>query len=103
MGGSVMTERGPEDFICPQCKSRYKLVRAEPGPRTTSRPVHCKVCRHPFAPREGENVLKYFLIAAWQLQNVWPWVVGIIAQHVRRRGSAFSAHANGERLRTRQN
>ena len=58
-----MIERGPEDFICPQCKSRYKLVRAESGPQTTSRPVHCKVCRHPFAPRDGEDVLKYFLIA----------------------------------------
>ena len=58
-----MTERGPEEFICPQCKSRYKLVRAEPGPRTITRAVHCNVFRHPLAPRDGEYVLKYFLIS----------------------------------------
>jgi len=57
-----MTERGPEDFICPQCKSRYKLVRVKPGPRTTNRAVLCKVCGHSLAPRDGEDVLKYFLI-----------------------------------------
>ena len=61
MGGNVMTERSPENFICPRCKSRYKLVRVTPGRRTTDR--ECKVCRHPFAPRDGEDVLKYFLIA----------------------------------------
>jgi hypothetical protein len=43
---SSMNGRGPEDFTCPQCKSRYKLVRVKPRPRTTNRPVHCKVCRH---------------------------------------------------------
>ena len=58
-----MTERGPEEFICPQCKSRYKLVRAEPGPRTTDRAIHCKVCGHPLASRDGEYVLKDFLIS----------------------------------------
>jgi hypothetical protein len=58
-----MNERGPEDFTCPQCKSRYKLVHVKPGPRTTNRPVHCTVCRLPMAPRDGEDVLKYFLIS----------------------------------------
>jgi predicted Zn finger-like uncharacterized protein len=43
-----MNERGPEDFTCPQCKSRYKLVRVKPGPRTTNRPVHCVVCGTPW-------------------------------------------------------
>jgi hypothetical protein len=59
---SVMTE-GPEDFACPQCGAHYKLVRVKPGPRTTNRPVHCKVCGHSLAPRDGEDVLKYFLVS----------------------------------------
>jgi hypothetical protein len=58
-----MNERGPEDFTCPQCKSRYRLVRVKPGPRTTNRPVHCIVYGHPLAPRDGEDVLKYLLIS----------------------------------------
>jgi predicted Zn finger-like uncharacterized protein len=58
----MMTESDPENFTCPQCKSHYKLVRVKPGPRTTNRAVLCKVCGHSLAPREGEDVLKYFLI-----------------------------------------
>jgi hypothetical protein len=58
-----MTEHGPEDFICPQCKSHYKLVRVKPGTRTTDRAIYCKVCGHPLAPRDGEDVLKYFLVS----------------------------------------
>ena len=57
-----MTERGLEDFTCPQCKSRYKLVRVKPGPRTTNRAVYCIVCGNPLAARDGEDVLKYLLI-----------------------------------------
>ena len=57
-----MTERGLEDFTCPQCQSRYKLVRVKPGPQTTDRAVHCIACGNPLAARDGEDVLKYFLI-----------------------------------------
>jgi predicted Zn finger-like uncharacterized protein len=57
-----MGESDLEEFTCPQCGSRYKLMRVKPGPRTTNRAVHCTVCRHSLAPRDGEDVLKYFLI-----------------------------------------
>ena len=50
------------DFLCPQCKSRYKLVRvrAEPGLRNPS--VHCRVCKESFAAIDGDYALKYFLV-----------------------------------------
>jgi hypothetical protein len=56
-----MSDGGLEDFTCPQCQSRYKLVRVEPGPRTTNHAVHCTVCGYRLVPRDGEDVLKYFL------------------------------------------
>jgi predicted Zn finger-like uncharacterized protein len=58
-----MSEDGLEDFACPQCGAHYKLVRVKPGPRTTNRAVRCKVCGHSLAPRDGEDVLKYFLVS----------------------------------------
>jgi hypothetical protein len=58
-----MSEDGLEDFTCPKYDARYKLVRVKPGPRTRNRPVHCKVCGHSLAPRDGEDVLKYFLVS----------------------------------------
>jgi hypothetical protein len=58
-----MSESSLEDFNCPQCDSRYKLVRVKPGPRTVNGAVHCVVCKYPLAPRDGEDVLKYLLIA----------------------------------------
>jgi hypothetical protein len=67
-----MSEGGPEDFTCPQCQSPYKLVRVKPGPRTTNRPVHCTVCGYPLAPRDGEDVLKYFLISRSKAETPVP-------------------------------
>src|SRR5215467_15583725 len=57
---SVMTEAA--DFMCPRCTSRYKLVRVRANPELPSRLIHCRVCKEPFAPTDGEYVLKYFLV-----------------------------------------
>jgi len=57
-----LSQDNPRDFTCPQCESRYRLVRAKAGPGTSDQPVHCVVCGHALAPRDGEYVLKYFLI-----------------------------------------
>jgi hypothetical protein len=65
-----MSESDPEDFACPQCGSRYKLVRVKPGPRTTNLAVHCIVCGYSLAPRDGEDVLKYFLITS-KARRLW--------------------------------
>jgi hypothetical protein len=52
------------DFVCPNCKSRYKLVRMRSEPGLPSRLIHCRVCKEPLTPTDGECVLKYFLIEA---------------------------------------
>ena len=45
-----MSQDNPRDFTCPQCESRYRLVRAKAGPGTSDQPVHCVVCGHALAP-----------------------------------------------------
>ena len=59
----AMTERGPyEDFTCPKCGAQYKLVRVRAPSDTRDPPLHCKICNQEFAPTDGENILKYFLV-----------------------------------------
>src|SRR5262245_9685972 len=53
---------GAADFMCPRCTSRYKLVRVRANPELPSGLIHCRVCKEPFAPTDGEYVLKYFLV-----------------------------------------
>jgi|GEM_PF-5896621 len=55
-----MTEAA--DFMCPRCTSRYKFVRVRADPELPSRLIHCRVCKEPFTPTDGEYVLKYFLV-----------------------------------------
>ena len=55
-----MTEAA--NFMCPRCTSRYKLVCVRADPKLPSRLIHRRVCKEPFAPTEGEYVLKYFLV-----------------------------------------
>ena len=55
-----MTEAA--DFMCPRCTSRYKLVRVRANPELPSGLIHCRVCKEPLAPTDGEYVLKYFLV-----------------------------------------
>jgi len=52
----------PQEFGCPQCQARYKIVRVDAGPQPVNRPLYCKVCERPFVSRDGEDILKYFLI-----------------------------------------
>src|SRR5215510_16421104 len=51
-----------EEFECPQCQARYKIVRVKAGPQTVNWPVQCKVCTRPFVSKDGDDILKYFLI-----------------------------------------
>ena len=52
------------DFTCPNCKSRYKLVRVRLNPDFPSRLLHCRVCKEPLTPTDGVYALKYFLVEA---------------------------------------
>ena len=64
---SVMTEAA--DFTCPRCTSRYKFVRVRADPDLPGRLIHCRVCKEPFAPTDGEYVLKYFLVDKTKKHN----------------------------------
>jgi predicted Zn finger-like uncharacterized protein len=68
---SYLGENNSQDFACPQCESRYKLIREKAGPPTSNQPVRCRVCGHVLASREGEDILKYFLIFRRAAEPHW--------------------------------
>jgi transcription elongation factor Elf1 len=49
-------------FTCPNCEALYQIVKVEAGPETDSRAIACRACGAPLAGREGNFVLKYFLL-----------------------------------------
>src|SRR5262245_48341849 len=51
-----------EDFTCPNCGAEYKLVRMPTAADSHHPPLHCKNCNQEFAPTDGANILKYFLV-----------------------------------------
>jgi predicted Zn finger-like uncharacterized protein len=51
-----------DSFTCPNCNALYEVVKAEPGPETVDRAVACRSCGGPLAGRDGNFVLKYFLL-----------------------------------------
>ena len=58
-------------FKCPSCDGLYQVVRAEAGPETRDGEVACQVCGAPLAPRDGEFVLKYFLLRKAGRRQEW--------------------------------
>ena len=46
-------------FTCPNCEALYQVVEVEAGP---DREITCQVCGGPLAGREGDFVLKYYLL-----------------------------------------
>src|SRR5271155_594708 len=49
-------------FNCPNCNALYQVVKAEAGPETVDREITCRACGGPLVGREGNFVLKYFLL-----------------------------------------
>jgi predicted Zn finger-like uncharacterized protein len=50
-------------FTCPNCQAQYHVVKVEAGPETACHDVTCRACGvAQFPGREGEFVLKYFLL-----------------------------------------
>jgi hypothetical protein len=47
---------------CPNCNVEYRLVRAEAGPETSYGQIECYHCGGPLNGREGQFILKYFLV-----------------------------------------
>jgi hypothetical protein len=73
LGGRIMSKG---TVNCSHCNALYQVIRAEAGPETTERDVACRVCDGPLAAREGQFVLKYFLLRKaigspkWQRQSI---------------------------------
>ena len=57
-----MSKTDIADFVCPRCKSLYKLVRVRSDSELPDHLLHCKVCKEPLPPTDGTCVLKYFLV-----------------------------------------
>ena len=63
--GRVMARRVRKPFFkCPNCDALYQVVRVEAGPEISDGEIACRVCGSPLAARDGEFVLKYFLLRA---------------------------------------
>jgi hypothetical protein len=48
-------------FTCPNCQALYQVVKVERGLETVDRDVACS-CGSPLPGREGNFVLKYFML-----------------------------------------
>ena len=49
-------------FRCKSCFALYQIVKAPAGLETVDRKIACRVCNESLAAREGQFVLKYFLL-----------------------------------------
>jgi hypothetical protein len=60
------------DIGTPNCDALYQAVKAEAGPKTSDSKIECLVCTTPFAARNDEFVLKYFLLRKANRKK-WTW------------------------------
>ena len=49
-------------FTCPNCQALYQVVKVEAGRETAFHNVTCLACGAPLSGRDGEFVVKYFLL-----------------------------------------
>jgi hypothetical protein len=62
----------------PELPSAYQVVKVERGPETVDRDVTCRSCGAPLPAREGNFVLKYFMLRkagrakSWRRRNRKP-------------------------------
>jgi hypothetical protein len=49
-------------FRCKSCLALYQIVKAPAGPETADLKIACKLCNAPLRAREGQFILKYFLL-----------------------------------------
>jgi hypothetical protein len=51
-----------DSFHCPNCNALYRVVKVEAGPETPDAEITCRNCGGSLTSREGNLVLKYFLV-----------------------------------------
>jgi hypothetical protein len=50
-------------YKCPDCAALYQVIGVKFGPETTTdQGIPCRICGGPLAARDGEFVLRYFLL-----------------------------------------
>ena len=49
-------------FDCPNCGANYKVIRVEADSQSDNRQITCRKCGAPLQGRQGDIVLKYFLV-----------------------------------------
>jgi hypothetical protein len=49
-------------FRCSSCFALYQVTKARAGSETVDLKIACQVCDEPLVAREGQFVLKYFLL-----------------------------------------
>ena len=64
MGHSVgrVVGTGTQFFHCPNCNALYQIIKTEAGPESVDREITCLACRRPLHGREGNFVVKYFML-----------------------------------------
>jgi hypothetical protein len=62
LGGQAMAGGKPSSFSCPACGALYQVVKVEAGPESVDREIACRTCGAEFPGRDGELVVKYFLL-----------------------------------------
>ena len=58
----TMVADQPSSFHCSNCNALYQVVKVEAGPCTVDRGITCRCCEAPLIDREGNLVVKYFLL-----------------------------------------
>jgi len=53
---------GTKFFNCPNCNALYQIIEVEAGPESIEREITCLACRRPLPGREGNFVVKYFML-----------------------------------------
>ena len=49
-------------FDCPNCNAHYQVIKVEAAPETVDRDISCCSCGRALIGREGNLVLKYFMM-----------------------------------------
>jgi hypothetical protein len=62
LGGRMVNQSHAEHFSCRNCNAKYLLIRVESEPDPSHGGIECHHCGAPLNGREGQFILKYFLI-----------------------------------------
>jgi transcription elongation factor Elf1 len=58
-------------FSCPHCRALYHVVKTEARSETTKSELICVSCGGPLRTREGNSILRYFLLRNAARRQTW--------------------------------